>query len=171
MENAMKTAPAIAASSLACLIASGGHAEPPRRALTPFVGTWTLVAADVVHPDGKRERDFGDAPQGRFMVDADGRYSLQIYRGDRPRFASADSSKATAEEYAAAFRGASTHIGTISVDPTAHVVTFRIEASVFPNWDGTVQKRAYELAGDTLSYKVAPRPNGDIPISVWRRVR
>jgi hypothetical protein len=26
------------------------------------------------------------------------------------------------------------------------------------------------LHGDTLSYRVPPRPNGDVPISVWRRI-
>jgi hypothetical protein len=33
-----------------------------------------------------------------------------------------------------------------------------------------VQTRTFELHGDTLSYRVPPRPNGDVPISVWRRV-
>jgi hypothetical protein len=51
------------------------------------------------------------------------------------------------------------------------VLTFKVEAASFPNQDGTVQKRTYELAGDELRYRVAPRPNGDVPISVWRRAR
>ena len=100
-----------------------------------------------------------------------GHYSLQIFRRDRPRFASGDKAKGTPEECSAAAKGTSTHFGTVSVDPVAHVLTLRIEAASFPNEDGTVQKRTYELTGDVLSYKGAPRPNGDVPVSTWRRVR
>lgn len=171
MKTAMKIVSVVAAGALACLSASGEQAEPPRNALASLVGTWTLAGADVVHPDGRRERDYGSAPIGLFMVDAQGHYSLQIFRSDRPRFASGDKAKGTPAEYSATVKGTSTHFGTVAVDPTAHTLTFRIEAASFPNEDGTVQKRAYELTGDLLSYKVAPRPNGDVPISIWRRVR
>ena len=171
MKTAMKIVSVVAAGALACLSPSGAQAKPPRNVPAWLVGTWTLAAADVVHPDGRRERDYGSAPIGLFMVDAQGHYSLQIFRSDRPRFASGDKAKGTPQEYSAAFKGTSTHFGTVSVDPVAHVLTFRIEAASFPNEDGTVQKRTYELTGDVLSYKVAPRPNGDVPISTWRRVR
>jgi hypothetical protein len=167
----MKIVSVLAAGTLACLSASGAHAKPPRNVPGWLVGTWTLAAADVVHPDGRRERDYGSAPIGLFMVDTQGHYSLQIFRTDRPQFASGDKTKATPEEYSATVKGTSTHYGTVSVDPRAHVLTFRIEAASFPNEDGTVQKRAYKLTGDVLSYKVAPRPNGDVPISIWQRVR
>lgn len=167
----MKTVSALAASLVACLYTSSGQAEPPSNALAVLVGTWTLQAADVVHPDGRREHDYGSAPRGLFIVDAQGHYSLQIFRSDRPQFASGDRAKGTPKEYSAAVQGTSTHFGTVSVDPTAHVLTFQIEAASFPNQDGTTQKRAYEIKDDLLSYKVAPRPNGDIPISIWRRVR
>ena len=40
------------------------------------MGTWTLQAADVVHPDGSREHDYGSAPRGLFIVDPRGHYSL-----------------------------------------------------------------------------------------------
>jgi hypothetical protein len=167
----MKSVSALAAGLLACVCAASGGAEPPRDALAVLVGTWTLQAADVVHPDGRRERDYGSAPRGLFMVDAQGHYSLQIFRSDRPRFASGDRAKGTPEEYSAAVQGTSTHFGTVSVDSVAHVLSFQIEAASFPNQDGTTQRRAYELEGDVLSYKVAPRPNGDVPISIWRRLR
>jgi hypothetical protein len=149
------------------LVAVPARAEPAPQ----LAGTWVLVAADVMHPNGTREHDYGAAPQGLLMIDPQGRYSLQIFRSDRPNFASGDRARGTPAEYEAAVLGSSTHFGTLALDPSAHTLTFRIEAASFPNQNGSVQRRTYELSGDELSYRVAPRPNGDVPISVWRRVR
>jgi len=135
-----------------------------------LAGTWTLVAADVLHPDGSRSHDYGDAPKGRLMIDRTGRYSLQIFRSDRPRFADPAKAKASAQEYRAAVMGSSTHYGTLAVEPDRHQLVFRIEGASFPNWEGQTQTRTFELHGDTLSYRVPPRPNGDVPVSVWRRI-
>ncbi|CAB3624572.1 lipocalin-like domain protein [Achromobacter marplatensis] len=136
-----------------------------------MVGTWSLVAADVLHPDGTRAHDYGASPKGMLMIDAQGHYSLQIFKAERPRFASADKGAATPAEYKAAVMGSSTHFGTISIDPADATLTFRIDHASFPNWEGQQQKRSYELKNGELSYRVAPRPNGDVPISVWRRIK
>jgi hypothetical protein len=66
--------------------------------------------------------------------------------------------------------GASTHYGTIAVEPDRHQLVFHIEGASFPNWEGQQQTRAFELHGDTLSYRVPPRPDGNVPVSVWRRI-
>ncbi len=137
-----------------------------------LAGTWTLTAADRLKPDGSRSRDYGQHPKGRLIIDAQGRYSLQIFDGDRLRVASGDKTAATPEELASAVVGSSTHYGTVSVDPAAHVLVFRIEGASFANWEGTEQRRQYVLTADTLSYQVpTPRPDGSIPISAWRRER
>ena len=139
-------------------------------ALPTLTGTWTLVAADVIHPDGSRARDYGAAPKGLLMIDNQGHYSLQIFQEERPRFASGDKQTGAPTEFAAAVRGCSTHYGIISVDPAGHTLTFRIEGASFPNWEGAQQQRHYTLTGDELSYRVPPRPDGNTPISVWRRL-
>jgi hypothetical protein len=138
--------------------------------VSPLAGTWTLVAADVLHADGSRGRDYGAAPIGRLLVDAHGRYSLQIFKAERPRFASSDKGQGTAGEFSAAVLGASTHYGVVTVDTERQLLTFQIEGASFPNWEGTQQKRHFELTGDELRYQVPPRANGDIPLSVWRRL-
>ena len=45
-------------------------------------GTWTLKAAQVILPDGRRVTDpaYGDSAKGILMIDAGGQYSLQIDR-------------------------------------------------------------------------------------------
>jgi hypothetical protein len=141
-------------------------------ATSPLAGTWTLVAADVLHPDGTQARDYGAAPKGLLLIDREGRYSLQIFKAERPRFATGDKFSATDTEYKAAVLGSSTHFGTISIDAAAGALTFKIDAASFPNWEGGVlQTRPYELRGDELSYRSPPRPGGDIPISIWRKLK
>lgn len=136
-----------------------------------LVGTWTLVAADVLRPDGTRVHDYGDAPHGSLIVAANGTYSVQIYSSERPRFAAGDKAKGTDAEFRQAILGCSTHYGRISVDPAAHVMTLDVQQSSYPNQEGLPQKRQYELKDDVLSYRVAARPDGSIPVSQWRRVR
>lgn len=108
------------------------------------------------------------APKGLLLIDPMGNYSLQIFKSERPKFDSAEKSMGTPMEFKAAVMGSSTHFGKLSVDPGAGTLTFQVENASFPNWEGQSQKRMYELKGDQLSYRVVARPNGDIPISVWR---
>lgn len=149
------------------LLATAATAAEPSLA-----GTWTLTAADRLAPDGSRGRDYGQHPKGRLIIDAQGRYSLQIFSSERLRVASGDKATATPEEFASAAMGSSTHYGTVAIDTAAHLLVFRIEGASFPNWEGTEQRRKYVLTADALSYQVpTPRPDGSIPISEWRRER
>jgi hypothetical protein len=160
---------AIAIGAVASSLATATLRADP--AISSLVGTWTLVAADVIHADGTQTRDYGAAPKGLMLIDGEGRYSLQIYKSERPRFAAGDKLAGSETEYKAASLGSSTHFGTIRIDAAAGTVTFRIDSASFPNWEGDAQTRRYELKGDELSYRVPPRPNGDTPISVWRRLK
>jgi hypothetical protein len=105
------------------------------------------------------------------MIDSQGRYSLQIFKAERPRFASGNKLTGTAVEFEAAALGSSTHFGTVNVDRAENTITFSVQGASFPNWEGERQIRRYELRGDELSYRLAPRPDGDVPISIWKRMR
>ncbi|WP_394840336.1 lipocalin-like domain-containing protein [Pendulispora rubella] len=140
-------------------------------AMPSLVGTWTLSAADDLRADGTRVPAYGAGPKGILFFGADGRYSVEIYRATRPRFASGDKRRGTADEYREATLGVSAHFGRYAVDPVAKTITFRIECASFPNWDGAEQKRPYTVDGDELSWRVPASPDGTIPISVWRRAR
>jgi hypothetical protein len=157
--------PAMAAAALVLLTPCAAWSAEPSLA-----GSWTLVAADVIHPDGSRDRDYGSSPKGFLVIDSHDRYSLQIFKAERARFASADKGAATPSEYRSAVMGSSTHFGTVSVDAGQGILTFHIQNASFPNWEGEQQRRSFELKGGELSYRVTARPNGDVPISVWKKL-
>lgn len=136
-----------------------------------IVGTWVLVGADKLLPDGTRVADYGPNPHGLAIFTADGYYSVQIYRSERVKFSSGDKFKGTPEEYKEASLSTSVHFGRYSVDPVKGTITFHIDRSSLPNQDDTTQVRPYEMKGDELSWKVSPRSDGSIPITTLRRVR
>jgi hypothetical protein len=136
-----------------------------------IVGTWVLSKAEKLLPDGTRISDYGENPHGLVVFTADGHYSVQIYRADRLKFSSGDKLKGTPEEYKEASLTTSVHFGRYTMDSAKHTITFHIDRSSFPNQDDTTQVRPYEMTGDELSWKVAPRPDGSVPITILRRVR
>jgi hypothetical protein len=156
----------LAGVAMIAIAACGAHTAPS------LAGTWTLVAADELRADGTRAPSYGAEPRGTLIIDDDGRYSLQIFRRERPRFASGNKAIGTADEYRAAVLGTSAHIGHCAIDPVAHTLNFQIDRASYPNWDGTEQRRQFTLVGDELSYQVpaSAANNGTTPISVWRRV-
>jgi Lipocalin-like domain len=153
----------IAALLTGCLFAT---AQTPS-----IVGTWVLAGADKLLPNGTRVPDYGPNPHGLVVFTADGYYSVQIYRAEQVKFSSGDKLKGTPEEYRNASLSSSVHFGRYSVDAAKGTITFHVDRSSFPNLDDSVQVRSYELKGDELSWKVAPRPDGSIPITVLRRAR
>jgi len=160
----------IAGTLAAALIgASAAHGEE----LQSLQGTWVMDSAYEVHPDGSRTTNYGEHPRGLLTVDAAGRYNMQIFKPDRPAFASGDKARATPDEYRAAVIGSSTHFGKVSIDPARHQLRFVIEAASFPNWEGKTQVRDYSFKDGLLSYAVPASASGSgvIAYSIWRRAR
>ena len=135
-----------------------------------FVGSWKLIAADKLLPDGTRVADYGAQPHGMAIFTADGHMMIEVFRDIRIKFAGNDRAKGTFEEYKDASLSSSCSFGTYSVDAATSKVTMKIDRATFPNYDDTTQVRAYELKGDTLSWRVPARPDGSIPITVLRRI-
>ena len=137
-----------------------------------LVGAWKLVGADVIRPDGQTVADYGAAPRGIAMFTADGQYVVEVYRGpQRTKFASNDRTRGTPEEYREAQLSTSTHFGRYTVDPAKGTITFAITCGSYPNLDGTTQVRPFTLVGDTLTWRVPPRPDGSVPVTRFVRVR
>lgn len=137
----------------------------------PLAGSWQMDSAWETLADGRRVTTYTEHPDGLLLIDANGRYSLQIFHPKRKKFAG-NKASASAEEFKDAVIGSSTHFGTISLDPTAQQLVFHIEAASYPNWNHTTQVRDFTLRNNVLSYAVpaAASGNGTIAYSVWRRL-
>ena len=157
----------LAVALIFCLSASAQNTKQS----PDIVGTWVLVAADKLLPDGIRVQDYGPNPHGLVIFTADGYYSLQIYRSERLQFASGDKFDGTLEEYKEASLSMSTSFGHYSVDPVQNTITFKRDRSSVPNLDDKTGVDPYELKGEELSWKVAARKDGSIPITVLRRAK
>jgi hypothetical protein len=154
---------AIVALAVSSMHAQGGTTNP-------FAGSWKLIAADKLLPDGTRVADYGAQPHGMAIFTADGHMMIEVFRDVRIKFAGNDRAKGTFEEYKDASLSSSCLFGTYSVDPATSKVTMKIDRATFPNYDDTTQVRAYELKGDILSWRVPARLDGSIPVTVLRRI-
>jgi hypothetical protein len=136
-----------------------------------LVGTWELVSVDNLLADGRRIQPYGAHPVGRLTLDDGGRYSVLIFRPGRPRFASNDKSRGTAEENQALVTGTNSHFGRYALDAERATLIFRIDHASFPNWEETEQARAYVVEGDLLRYTVRTTTTGGTEVGevTWRR--
>jgi hypothetical protein len=136
----------------------------------PLIGSWRLTAADKILSDGSQVADYGKDPRGITIFTADGHYVIEIFRSDRKKFASGDRTKGTPEEYKDAILSTSSHFGTYTVDSAKGTITFHIDRASYPNWDETTRVSTFTLEGDKLTWRVPPRPDGSIPVSVFSRI-
>jgi hypothetical protein len=115
---------------------------------------------------------FGDNPRGQLILTPDGRYSIVLSRAEMAKVAAGARTKGTAEENKAVVEGSIAHSGRYTIDDGGKSITFHVETSTFPNWNGTTQKRPLSVKGDMLTYKVMAPSNGSAPNEVtWKRVK
>ena len=88
---------------------------------------------------------FGANPRGQMILGRDGRYSIVLARATLPKVAAGARNKGTPEENGALVGGSIAHFGTYTVDEKEKTITFNVEASTFPNWDGATFKRSLKV--------------------------
>jgi hypothetical protein len=135
-----------------------------------LVGAWTAVS-NTAEQGGVKSEPYGPSPQGMLIFEANGRYGLVLSRKDVPKFASNSRMNGTADENKASVQGTISHFGTYSVNEADKTITFRIETSTYPNFNGTEQKRPFTLAGDQLTYSVPAFSGGGTAVATWKRAK
>ena len=135
-----------------------------------IVGTWTFVSSTTKNPDGSPL--WGSNPKGLLIFADNGRYSSQIVRSDRPKFASKNRAQGTPEENKAVVQGAIASFGTYTVDEANKTFTIRFEGSSYPNLEGTESTRPFTVAGDELKItNPAPTVGGPPSHLVYKRAK
>ena len=138
-----------------------------------LVGAWRLVSFEFRKSDGRIIYPFGTEARGTIIYTETSRYSGQLMRKDRPRFAIPDQMMGTVEEIQATYKGSISYFGTYEVDLENKVINHFVEGSLFPNMEGSNQKRSFELAEGKLTLQTQPfKVNGEKAIGIlqWERV-
>lgn len=133
-----------------------------------LVGTWEWISVDNTAPDGTKTQPFGPKPGGYLSFDRSGRFFWLITRPGRAKFASGRRDQGTAEENKATVQGSLAYFGTYSISGDALIM--RIEASTYPNEEGAVQKRAFVMNGDELTWRNPTVSTGASGVARLRRV-
>jgi hypothetical protein len=135
-----------------------------------LLGTWTLVSHEAVRPDGSKFSTYGTSPKGVAFFDPNGRFIITAMRSDRAKYAIDHAAQGTAKENKATVQGTMTYFGTYSVSDADRTINIYIESCSFPNWNGTEQKRTFDITGDQLTLTVLYRTGGSADV-IWKRAK
>jgi len=162
---------ALALMTIAAAFCVPGELSAQQKSPNGLVGAWTFVSGGAKLPDGSAA--WGDKPKGLLIFTADGHYSSQLLRGDRPKFAANSRIKGTPEENRAAVHGYIGSFGTYAVDSAGKKFTVKFLGSSYPNLEATEQTRPFTIAGDELRItNPAPSIGGGSPSElVYRRAK
>lgn len=147
--------------------------EKSSRNLASIVGAWKLIPFKIQKENGKVIYPFGKNARGSIIYTDSGRFSAQIMRSDRPKFASGDQMKGTAEEIKANYEGYVSYYGSYELDKEKSFIIHHVEGSLFPNWEGQGLKRFFELSGNRLRLYTPPTLWGggrNVATLIWERI-
>lgn len=140
---------------------------------TALIGAWKLVSFEFRKTDGSVIYPYGEEACGSIIYTEAGRYSAQLMRNDRPRFVIGDQMKGTPEEIEANYKGSISYFGTYEIDEGNGFIIHHVESSIFPNMEGTSQKRSFDLSGNRLQLSTQPiNLDGEKAVGVllWKKV-
>ena len=140
-----------------------------------LIGAWDLLSFKIEGDDGSVSYPFGEDVQGSIIYTSSGRMSAQVMKTDRPMFSDDDQMNGTHDEILASFKGVISYYGSYEVNSHDGYVAHKVEGSLFPNWQGGIQKRFYEFTEDRLKLSSPPTLWGGggqiVGVLVWQRVR
>ena len=138
-----------------------------------LIGTWRLVSAEALRPDGSLQPfpEFGPHPIGYLMYDKTGHMCVTLANPNPPHWA--DPAKPSDTERAMSHRAMEAYCGTYEVREKEGRVIHRPELAEWPYYIGSVQVRNFHIEGDRLilSLEETP-PNGEKRRSqiTWEKV-
>ena len=136
-----------------------------------MIGSWVLVSA-ICEQAGSKRDIYGPNPRGVATFDSNGRFSLTLMRSSLPRISSNNREAPTSDESKAIAVGVLAYYGWYTVGDNDANVTFHIEASTFPNWDGVDQKRTVTITGEELGIiNPATTAGSGTAYVTWKRAK
>jgi Lipocalin-like domain len=142
---------------LSALTATAGGKKPEQA----FLGSWRLETFERKTNAGEITYPYGKHPVGQLIYDTQGHMSVLIMDPDRTRFKAETSAAGTTEEKAAAFDTFLAYVGTYQIDETSHTIIHRVDASSYPNFKGSEQRRTYSFADGKLTLTFVNSGNGN----------
>lgn len=137
-----------------------------------IVGAWRLNTFQLESSNGEVSYPLGESAQGILLYSRCGLVSAQLMRTGRPLFESGDQQVGTQTEFEDSFKNCISYFGTFELHEEEGFVIHKVEKSLFPNWEGTEQKRFFELKGNTLRISTPPLSWGNeqkVGVLVWER--
>jgi len=134
------------------------------------MGRWEVVQWVQEYDDGRRMFPMGEALRGFIRYD-ENHVTVMIEKGDRTPFSNGQWNSADAEK-AAAYNEFMAYSGEYDVQGSQ--ITHIVMHSLFPAWEGGVQKRQAAIEGDllTLGGRIEDgTPQARTVKLVWRRAR
>jgi lipocalin-like protein len=156
---------ALIALSLGTVLPSVASAQTAK----DLVGSWSMLSNETTRPDGTKVATWGANPKGNLILESNGRFSIVVTRADLPKFSSNNRLQGTPDENKTVVHGSIAYFGTYLV--TDKVITLKVEASTFPNWTGSEQKRPLTITGDEMKWTVAAGSGGGTVELVWKRIK
>jgi len=133
-------------------------------------GRWKIVSWSQEYDDGRRVFPFGERLEG-FIEYGEETMFCVISRSPRTRFSSGGQWDASDADKAKAYNEYLTYAGGYDFD--GEFVTHQIELCIFPNWQGSSQRRKVICEGDDEITLVARIEEGTsearTAILAWRR--
>ena len=133
-------------------------AQPPSQS-RKLVGTWELVCVEQIRPNGEALPEPSvKNPVGLLVYDSTGHMSFQMMRRRSPDFASENDDDGTPDEIKCGFQLYGAYFGRYDVNASDGVITYPIDASLFPNLVGKDVRR-FLSRWRSIDPQNAARPN------------
>ena len=139
---------------------------------TSIIGAWKLISYKIQKDNEKAIYPFGKNALGSLIYTDSGRVSAQVMRSDRPKLASGDQMRGTADEIKANYEGHISYYGSYEIDKKNGFVIHHVEGSMFPNWEGLGLKRFFKLSCNRLTLIATAFENGSryVATLIWERI-